>query len=120
MNLIRAANSWKIVRSDKIDPKSLEEYSFDCGYRVNQLCETIDLSEQHLRRIVTRDIGLSLKAWMNMERMVKARHLLRERRDIESVSAMLRFAHTNSFRRAFKTTYGVSPSKFLDNERSDI
>lgn len=116
MRLARVDSSWKLVKLEITYPKSLEKYSFEQGYRVNQLCEAIAISEQHLRRIVARDIGISLKKWMHMERMVKARHLLRERQDVGIVSDILGYSHPNSFRRAFIITYGIQPMKFLFNE----
>ena len=82
------------------------------GYRVGAICQELGMSEQHLRRLFLRDVGLTPKEWMRWERMVVARRMLKWGMDPVEVSEALGFSEASSFRREFRTVYGVSPWRF--------
>lgn len=73
------------------------------------------MCERHFRDVFQRDVGLTPKEWLDWERMVVARRLLRWGLDPLDVSDQLGFSHPNSFRRAFRSAYGMAPAKFLES-----
>ena len=92
----------------------LEVLAYEQGYRVEGVCRELGLEERRFRRMFLRDVGLAPKDWMAWERMVVARRLLGAGRDPLVVSERLGFSHPNSFRREFRTVYGVTVSGFLE------
>ena len=69
-------------------------------------------SERYLRRVFRNDIGLSPADWMKDERMVEARHRLREGVELADLADGLGFASVSSFGRLFKATYGIAPQAY--------
>ena len=92
----------------------LEVLAYEQGYRVEGVCRELGLEERRFRRMFLRDVGLAPKEWMAWERMVVARRMLGAGRDPLVVSERLGFSHPNSFRREFRTVYGVTVSGFLE------
>ncbi len=64
-----------------------------------------------------RDIGLSPKTWMNLERMVVARRKLEGGETVAVVARDLGFLSAEAFRRKFLSVYRVSPGRFVRNRR---
>ena len=87
------------------------------NYRVAGLCTALGCSERHLYQVFLRDIGLSPKTWMNLERMVVARRMLRGGISVDDVALRLGFMSVESFRRQFAKVYKVSPARFLSGIR---
>ena len=73
-------------------------------------------SERYLRQVFRHDVGLSPADWMKCERMVEARHRLREGGDLVELTEELGFGSVSSFGRAFKETYGIAPKSYQREE----
>lgn len=91
----------------------LELLAAKCGFRIGDISSHLGISEQHLRRVFSRDVGISIKQWTEEERMVAARKMLLSGVLPENVSEELGFAHINSFRRSFREAYHMTPFEFL-------
>ena len=112
MRITRKENSWKILTPASADGCCLRELASRCGYRVCQMCESLDCSEGYFRRVFVRDTGLSPKRWLRDERMVIARQRLDQGWDPAGLAEELGFASLATFRREFRSVYGKVPAKW--------
>lgn len=101
-------------------PLSLSQIAREGGYRMSSLCERINLSERHLRRVFEDGLGISPKEWLRQERMVVARHLLRGGASIKEAAIDLGFSSAKLFSRDFQTFYGLRPTDFQRRESEVI
>lgn len=116
MRITRSPRGWVLSETKNPSDESLEEVAFRSGFRVKEVCHELRVSEQHLRRIFLRDVGISVKDWLRCERMVRARRMLVAGQTTETIADLLGFSHPNSFRRAFRDVYGVTPAEYLASE----
>ena len=93
---------------------SLEALALEEGYRAAGMCDQIGISEEYLRRLFLRDVGLNPRDWLQWERMVVARRLLCWELPCEEIAERLGFADCRSFRREFKRVYGMPPRQYFD------
>lgn len=102
-----------VVRSWDPVPLDLGWIAGQSGYNLSAVCERLDVSERHLRRLFTERVGIPPKDWLKRQRMVVARHLLCERISVNEVAVRLGFAAGRVFARDFAACYGISPREFL-------
>lgn len=91
----------------------LEELALKHGYNVAGVCDALGCSERYLYAAFVRDIGLSPKTWMNLERMVVARRKLEGGKAVEEIADDLGFKSVEAFGRAFYHMFCVSPAHYL-------
>ena len=101
-------------------PLSLSQIARECEYRMSGLCDRINVSERHLRRVFEDGIGIGPKDWLRQERMVAARSLLREGSPIKQVAIDLGFTTSKMFSRDFQLFHGVKPTDFQRREQAHI
>ena len=94
----------------------LGELARECRFRVDLICERLEISDRHLHRVFSDSIGLAPKDWLRRQRMVVARFLLRNGASIKEVAIELGFAHPKDFTREFRVCYQITPSMFIDRE----
>lgn len=92
---------------------SLRELAIDCGFRVDRICVRLGLSGRHFQRLFQDALGVAPKEWLKAERMVAARHMLREGGAVKEVAIDLGYAQTATFSREFMLCYGVPPTTFV-------
>lgn len=114
MRIARVEYRWRVLGFGHVIHDCLEKLAYEQGYRLGALCGELGLGERHFREVFLRDVGLTPKEWLDGERMVAARRLLLSGVDPVVISDQLGFSHPNSFRRAFRATYGVAPVRFLE------
>ena len=85
-------------------------------FRVDLMCGQLGVSERHLYRVFSDSIGLAPKDWLRRERMVAARHRLREGGSVKEVALDLGFTHPKDFTREFRDCYGLPPSDYVERE----
>ena len=117
MRFIRSKQTWRVIEAFSGKSYCLEKLAMSKNYRVAGLCTALGCSERHLYQVFLRDIGLSPKTWMNLERMVVARRMLRGGISVDDVALRLGFMSVESFRRQFAKVYKVSPARFLSGIR---
>ena len=101
-------------------PLSLSQIAREGEYKMSSLCERIDVSERHLRRVFEEGLGISPKDWLRQERMVAARSLLRQGSPIKEVALDLGFTTAKMFSRDFSAFHGVKPTDFQRKEFSFV
>ena len=77
VEIIQKDGRFLVILAREPLPLSLGQIARDGEYRMSALCERIDVSERHLRRVFMEGLGISPKEWLRKERMVAARNLLR-------------------------------------------
>lgn len=92
---------------------SLRELATACGFRVDRISRRLGLSGRHFQRLFQEAMGMSPKEWLKAERMVAARHLLREGGAVKEIALDLGYSQTATFSREFLLCYGVQPTTFV-------
>lgn len=78
-----------------------------------QMASRVAMSERTFLRRFRETTGLAPKAWLQQQRISRARDLLESTsQNIASISEACGFASVESFRVAFRTVVGVSPSTY--------
>ena len=120
MKIIRSNQTWRVVRSFSGESHCLERLALSKGYRVAGVCRALGCSSRYLYILFTRDIGLSPKHWMKMERMVVARRKLEGGKSPDDVARDLGFLSSATFCRQFHAFYQTSPALFQSKRKMFI
>ena len=91
------------------------ERGLSCGeYGVAQIAAKMNISEQTFRRRVSESTGKSPKIFISAIQMSRAAKLLSDNRrmSVGDVASACGFGDAETFSRAFKRTYGCSPSRY--------
>lgn len=81
---------------------------------VDELADAIHISKYHFLRKFKELTGVTVHAFINHKRLIRACELLKEGKSISEVYLSTGFADYSSFLRNFKSAFGVSPGKYLD------
>ncbi len=112
MKIVRPEHSWCVISPSLGGRVCLQRLALRCGYRVSEVCAELGCGERYLHEVFMRDVGLSPKQWMRLERMVVARRMLAGGKPPPDVSVALGFASLNGFRREFLCVYRVLPREY--------
>lgn len=96
----------------------LERLALTKAYRVADVCNALGCSSRYLHILFTRDIGLSPKHWMKLERMVVARRKLEGGKSPADVARDLGFMSIHTFCRQFQRFYHITPELFQRNRKT--
>ena len=88
-----------------------------CGYNAGKLARICGLSLRQLERYFEEDYGRSPCDWLKEQRMVAARHVLRETKSVKGTALQLGYKQESHFCKSFKSCYGITPTKMLDIHR---
>lgn len=113
MKFNRINQTWRIFRVPSHEGVALELLAYQCGYRVSDMCIALDCSQRHLYGVFMRDIGISPKEWLDLQRMVLARTLLTAGKAIRAVAVALGYSTVVAFTRRFDRVYGMPPGRFV-------
>lgn len=80
---------------------------------LEHLSETFFVSKYHLAREFKKYTGYTVHRFIQKKRLLAARVLLREKRNILDVSMQCGFSDYSTFVRAFKTEYGMTPYQYM-------
>ena len=98
-------------------PVNLVELAQTCGYKVNQMSIHLDVSTRQLERYFRSALGVSPKYWMRMQRMIRARQLIREGNPLKAIALDLGFIKYDKFAQELRRYYEMSPLEMVGNER---
>jgi AraC-like DNA-binding protein len=82
----------------------------EAGYSAATLARLRCVSVRHLERDFRRTMGQTPKKWLNALRIYDGREMLEGGKSVKEVASYLKYKHSQSFSRAFKSILGVSPS----------
>jgi len=103
-------------RSQDIDLTQVRDWlrlARESGYSAVQMAHLCDLSVRHLNRCCHDRFGRSTQQWLDEQRIIAARRLLRERACVKAVALALGFKQSSHFCRQFKFYHGITPTQFV-------
>ncbi|CAG7652677.1 HTH-type transcriptional activator RhaR [Paenibacillus solanacearum] len=87
---------------------------------LGEISSAFGYSLSYLSHLFTRETGESLRDYFSKKKWQKAVELLVEgKRTITEIAAIMQYDSINSFSRAFRNMYGVSPSKYVRDRQSE-
>jgi AraC-like DNA-binding protein len=112
VQIIRLEENWYILLTGEGGRQCLPGLALRCGYRIDEMCVELGISQRYFYEVCRRDIGLAPKNWLRRERMVVARRMITGGQSPEEVAVRLGFSSPNNFRREFLAHQQMSPSDF--------
>lgn len=97
---------------------SIRQYVKDhCLEKINlqEIADRMHVNASYLSTCYKKETGLSFSEYYTSLRMEKAAELLSKGRTVASVSALLGYADTKSFRQTFRKYHGKSPGEITGN-----
>lgn len=92
----------------------MEENLEETGFNVHKMCSMVHLSHMHLIRKVKQLTGKKPIELLKSYRLKRAQELLRQNKlNVAEVAYKVGYDMPNSFSRAFKKEFGISPSEFV-------
>ena len=85
----------------------------DVDYHAGTLADRFGLSLRQVERFFEENVGMAPKAWLHIQRMIKARYRLLELRRVTPVAQEFGYKHVCHFSRDFQKCYGMPPTEFL-------
>jgi AraC-like DNA-binding protein len=98
----------------------LSRLAHECAYRIEPMCDRLEVSPRHFRRLFSSSLGICPTKWLRSERMVFARSLLRGGMSIKEVSERLGFNAQKEFHREFREYYSLGPAAFRTKETERV
>jgi DNA-binding response OmpR family regulator len=99
----------------------MEEHLEDTDFNVNQMCKMVHLSHMHFIRKVKQLTGKKPIDLLKSFRLKRAKDLLAQNNlSISEVAYRVGYDLPNSFSRAFKKEFGMSPKAFAAQEEAAI
>jgi AraC-like DNA-binding protein len=83
-----------------------------------ELAALVDLSPYHFARVFRQATGFAPHAYLENQRIKRAKHLLRAGMSIAEVGFLVGFAHQSHFTNRFRLHVGVPPGQFVNTARS--
>ncbi|GLP94893.1 AraC family transcriptional regulator [Paraferrimonas sedimenticola] len=98
----------------------LIEDSYQCNTSLKQLAPKIHLSPSRLSHMFKDLCGIGFSQYIMCRRLEQSEQLLNEGlTNVTQVAYQLGFANVSHFCRSFKRHFGITPTAFLNGERSD-
>lgn len=79
---------------------------------VSDTAQTLHVSESTVTHLCNKRLGLSFYRYVTQQRLDRARQLMLENKDLNTVAEKAGFCDYTAFFRAFKQEYGLSPSEY--------
>jgi transcriptional regulator GlxA family with amidase domain len=84
-----------------------------CSYDAHRIARALNLSKRHLQRLFASTLARPPQAWLNEQRMLAAKRMLRTAKSVKEVAIAMGFMHSTQFSRDFRRQFGSAPSTFL-------
>lgn len=98
----------------------MEENISDSQFDVSKMCEMANMSHMHFIRKVKQLTGKKPIDLLKSFRLTRAKQLLEQDKiNVSEIGYMVGYDLPNSFTRAFKNEFGVSPTKFLSKKNTE-
>nr|MBP9875229.1 response regulator [Haliscomenobacter sp.] len=94
----------------------MELHIGDADFNVNKMCEMVHLSHMHFIRKVKQLTGKKPIDLLKSFRLQRAKELLKQNKlNVAEIAYMVGYDLPNSFSRAFKKEFGLTPSEYLES-----
>lgn len=95
-------------------------YDNQTAARAGELAAQIGLTREHLTRTVADVFGLSLRAFLRVQQLKRAQHLLTTTSaSMVQVALSSGFGTHPAFYRAFKAAFGITPGQYRARSQND-
>lgn len=99
----------------------MEEHISDADFDVNKMCDMVNLSHMHFIRKVKQLTGKKPVDLLKSFRLQRAKQLLeQDKLNISEIAYMVGYDLPNSFSRAFKKEFGISPTEFVNEQKMNM
>ncbi len=99
----------------------METHISDTDFDVNRMCDMVNLSHMHFIRKVKQLTGKKPIDLLKSFRMQRAKQLLdQDKLNISEIAYMVGYDLPNSFSRAFKKEFDISPTEYLTQKNKKI
>ncbi|MFI5908970.1 helix-turn-helix domain-containing protein [Dactylosporangium sp. NPDC051541] len=110
---LKAADAAALRKVDAIRDRLLA--NLRCAPSLRELAAGVELSPYHMLRVFREATGFPPHAWLVLERVCHARHLLAAGRSPADVAGVVGFADQAHLTRWFKRVTGVTPGAFRNS-----
>jgi AraC-like DNA-binding protein len=98
----------------RLNPARWATLAAECHYDCKELAALFQITSRHLSRKFAEELGTAPQDWLDLQRVIAARHMLVEAESIKEVGLSLGFRYPANFHRHFKKYVGVGPLRFLE------
>lgn len=93
----------------------INEHLYDPNLYITEVSERFSISPPTLQKLVKQSSGQTFLVYVEKRRLAHAYELLVGRHSIKETAGICGFSNASSFSRAFKRSYGFSPSRLLNS-----
>jgi len=92
------------------------ETNLPSAIELSALAESLGYSISYLSHLFSKETGITIKRYYSQRRLEKAAEMLNSNEcNVTQAAEKLNFSSVHSFSKAFKSYFGVAPSKYLTN-----
>lgn len=111
--LDRSAGTMKVEKPELLDRITayIEEH-YASRITISDLARHFFVSDSTISHLFKQKMGVSLYRYITQRRLIAAKTLIQEGKQLEDVARAVGFTDYSTFYRAFKQEYGISPRRF--------
>ena len=109
----------KILSGDNFIKKLIGENYANCDFNVDLMARKLGISKVYLREIISMRYGTSPHKLIEGYRLEKSLILLEKDLTEYQISKKVGYSSTRSYRRAFKSRFGILPGKYKEIIKSE-
>src|SRR5688572_19627233 len=98
---------------------ALHALATSCDYDGKKLARMFNISQRQLQRMFSAELARSPQSWLNEQRLLAARDMLKTAHSIKEVAYTLGFRRTSQFSRDFRRMFGFTPSEACQDIHPD-
>jgi transcriptional regulator GlxA family with amidase domain len=92
----------------------LRELAPSTSYSSRVLARMLGITPRHLQRIFAATLRRAPQAWLNEQRLIAAKQMLRTAGTVKEVAYSLGFHSASQLSRDFKGYFGIAPSTLIE------
>jgi AraC family transcriptional regulator len=100
--------------------REIDQLAIQAQFDVKVLAKLCQLSVRQLERNFRSQLGRTPQDWLNEQRLMAAKRLLRSGEQVKTVASSLGFKQSSHFCRHFKLHSHMTPSEFVSSEAKSL
>jgi AraC-like DNA-binding protein len=115
--IVRTRKEKSITQFGRQVLKYVSDHLYDPNLYINMVSDHFDISAPTLQKLIKNISGQTFLVYVEKQRLSKAHEMLgKGGYSIQEIASSCGFSNTNSFYKAFKRTYGFSPSEVMNKK----